>query len=224
LLDAGARLSPMARLPLLQLALPRLRRVPRVQGRALLRTLDALIHADNHIDLYEFCLVRQVRLYLAEAARPARVRTAGPARLFDRRADFAMLCAILAGRGSDDRDATRRVWQQAMDRVLPDHGLAYTVPPAWQTSLDALLQRLDALRPIDKELAIEGLATVVLADHRVTVEEAELLRLICACLHCPLPPFLAAGGDRGGGAVRSPSSSAINASDACATGISEPSL
>jgi hypothetical protein len=78
-----------------------------------------------------------------------------------------------------------------MDQVLPDHGLDYAVAPAWQTSLDPLLQRLDGLRPIDKELAVEGLATVVLADGRVTIEEAELLRLICACLHCPLPPFLA---------------------------------
>jgi hypothetical protein len=92
-----------------------------------------------------------------------------------------------------------------MDRTLPSHGLAYAVPPAWQTSLDALLQRLDALRPIDKELAIEGLATVVLADQRVTVEEAELLRLICACLHCPLPPFLAMADGRGKHEYRSAS-------------------
>jgi Zn-dependent protease with chaperone function len=205
LLEASARLAPMARLPLLQLALPRLRRMPRAQGQALLQALEALIHADGRVDLYEFCLVRLVRLYLTEAAQPARARTAGPARLFDRRADFATLCAILAGRGGVDSDSARRIWQQAMDRTLPSHGLAYAVPPAWQTSLDALLQRLDALRPIDKELAIEGLATVVLADQRVTVEEAELLRLICACLHCPLPPFLAIGDGRGKHEYRSAS-------------------
>jgi Zn-dependent protease with chaperone function len=196
LFDASARLAPMARLPLLQLALPRLRRLPRERGRTLLQVLDALVHADGRIDLYEFCLVRLVRLHLAEAAHPARARLAGPARLFDRRADFATLCAILAGRGGVDGDAARRIWRQAMDRALPGHGLTYAVPPAWQTALDGLLQRLDALRPIDKELAIEGLADAVLADRRVTVEESELLRLICACLHCPLPPFLAAGDDR----------------------------
>lgn len=190
LLDADRPLAPMVRLPLLQLALPQLRRLPPTQAQALLQTLDALVRIDGGVDLYEHCLVRLVHLYLDEAARPAGANTAGQARLFDQRADFATLCAILAGRGSDDGLAARRAWQQAMDQALPNHGLTYAVPPAWQTSLDALLQRLDALRPIDKELAVEGLATVVLADGQVTVEEAELLRLVCACLHCPLPPFL----------------------------------
>jgi hypothetical protein len=27
-------------------------------------------------------------------------------------------------------------------------------------------------------------------DHKVTVGEAELLRAVCGCLHCPLPPLL----------------------------------
>jgi Zn-dependent protease with chaperone function len=195
LLDAGSQLSPMARLPLLQLALPRLRRLPPGQGQNLLQTLDALVRADGNVDLHEYCLVRLVSLYLKEATQPSSAITAGAARLFERRADFAMLCAILAGRGTDDGTAARRAWQQAMDNALPNHGLTYTVPPTWQASLDVLLERLDALRPIDKELAVEGLATVVLADARVTVEEAELLRLICACLHCPLPPFLVTAND-----------------------------
>ena len=222
LLDAGTRLTPKARLPLLQLALPRLRRMPHAQGQTLLQALDALIHADGRIDLYEFCLVRLVRLYLDEAAQPARARIAGPARLFDRRADFATLCAILAGRGGVDGNAARHIWQQAMDSALPDHGLAYAVPPAWQTSLDALLQRLDALRPIDKELAIEGLAIAVLADQRVTLEEAELLRLICACLHCPLPPFLATEGDLSGHGPQA--SFSAEESDVCAHGASPLSI
>ncbi|MGN6328954.1 MAG: M48 family metalloprotease [Rhodanobacter sp.] len=208
LLDASTRLAPMARLPLLQLALPRLRRKSRAQGQILMQALEALVHADGRIDLFEFCLVRLVRLHLAETAHPAHARFAGPARLFDRRADFATLCAILAGRGGVDGDTARRIWRQAMDRVLPGHGLTYAVPPAWQTALDGLLQRLDALRPIDKELAIEGLATVVLADQRVTVEESELLRLICACLHCPLPPFLTAGDSRDHREPRPPSPAA----------------
>lgn len=192
LLEVSDQLSPMARLPLIQLALPRLRRMPPEQGKAFLQMLDTLVRADGSVDLHEFCLVRLVRQYLQEASQPARASMAGPARLFDHRADFAVLCAILAGRGTDDCDNARRAWQQAMDNVLPNHGLCYAVPPTWQASLDLLLEQLDTLRPIDKELAVEGLATVVLADGRVTIEEAELLRLICACLHCPLPPFLAA--------------------------------
>ena len=41
-----------------------------------------------------------------------------------------------------------------------------------------------------KELLLEGLVVAISHDGQVTVEEAELLRTVCASLHCPLPPVL----------------------------------
>jgi hypothetical protein len=51
---------------------------------------------------------------------------------------------------------------------------------------------LDALQPFGKELLLEGLVAAVSSDSRVSVAEAELLRVVCASLHCPLPPMLEA--------------------------------
>ena len=53
------------------------------------------------------------------------------------------------------------------------------------------LSRLDQLVPAAKEQLIEGLVKTIGHDRRLTIAEAELLRAVCAALHCPLPPLLA---------------------------------
>jgi hypothetical protein len=39
---------------------------------------------------------------------------------------------------------------------------------------------------------VEGLVRTVAHDRRLSVAEGELLRTVCATLHCPLPPILSA--------------------------------
>ena len=41
--------------------------------------------------------------------------------------------------------------------------------------------------PVAKELVIQSLLSAIRADGQVSVEEAELLRVICASLHSPVP-------------------------------------
>jgi hypothetical protein len=57
-------------------------------------------------------------------------------------------------------------------------------------ALDKIWPKLDALQPLGKELLIEGLVTSISHDGVVSVAESELLRTVCASLHCPLPPML----------------------------------
>ena len=59
-------------------------------------------------------------------------------------------------------------------------------------ALDRALPRLDRLGAAGKELVVGGLVRAISADGTVSVAEAELLRTICAALHCPLPPLLQA--------------------------------
>jgi len=51
---------------------------------------------------------------------------------------------------------------------------------------------LDRLAPAGKETLVEALVRTISYDHRMTVEESELLRAVCASVHCPLPPLIAA--------------------------------
>lgn len=181
-------LDPMQRLPLAALAFPVLRRRPRPQLEKLLDTLEQLIHADSRVDLHEYCLMRLLGLQLRDLLNPSAGFRPGGHRLRQRRESFARLCAIVAAHGNrDDGEAARHAFMLAMQRTLPDWQALYAVPEDWQADMDEALDVLDGLRAPDKQLVIDGLATAISADGVVTVAEAELLRVICAALHCPLP-------------------------------------
>ena len=61
----------------------------------------------------------------------------------------------------------------------------------WIAKLDHALTRLDFLPLAIKQALIEALVVTVAHDRQVTLGEAELLRVVCASLHCPLPPLVA---------------------------------
>ena len=54
---------------------------------------------------------------------------------------------------------------------------------------------LSTLRPFAKKVFIEGLVRCIAHDQKLSVAEGELLRTVCAVLHCPLPPILAPQAD-----------------------------
>ncbi len=185
-----AGLDPMARLPLAALAFPVLRRRPRPQLERLLQILEALVRADDRVDLHEYCLLRLLGRQLLDLLDPAAGFRPGTRRLRDCRENFAALCAMVAAHGQHgDREAARRAFMLAMERTLPGWHAGYVVPVDWRAGMDAALAALDRLRAPDKRLVVDGLATAIGADGIVTVAEYELLRMICAVLHCPLPPL-----------------------------------
>jgi Zn-dependent protease with chaperone function len=53
--------SPVQRLPLLEIALPNLRRHPPERVKALLQAVDEIIRVDGHIEVFEYLLARLVR-------------------------------------------------------------------------------------------------------------------------------------------------------------------
>jgi hypothetical protein len=67
----------------------------------------------------------------------------------------------------------------------------FASPSDWITTLDHSLTRLDFLPSSIKQALIEALVLTVAHDRQVTLGEAELLRVVCASLHCPLPPLVA---------------------------------
>jgi hypothetical protein len=52
------------------------------------------------------------------------------------------------------------------------------------------LPRLGQLHPFAKKTVIDGLVRTITSDEVMTDGESELLRTVCALLHCPLPPLL----------------------------------
>ncbi|MBA8889777.1 Zn-dependent protease with chaperone function [Dokdonella fugitiva] len=190
--DALAGLHPMQRLPLAALAFPALRRRPRAQLEAFIALLDELVEADGQVTLDEYCLARLVGLQVGDALDPATTRILGRLKLGDVAAELKDVLAIVARHGHDDAVAAQRAYALGLADVLPAATIAYAPPSAWMAALDRALPRLDRLGAAGKELVVGGLTRAISADGTVSVAEAELLRTICAALHCPLPPLLQA--------------------------------
>jgi Zn-dependent protease with chaperone function len=192
-LDYAERLSdlnPMLRLPLASLAFPMLRRRPRPQLQQFMDTVYALAHADGQVDLFEYCLGRLLHTQVSEALDPARAWVPGRKRLIDATVPALTLLSLIAQAGHDNPAEANRAYLTGLARVFPRLNAPYAPPPDRQAALETAWPELDALEPLGKELLIEGLVAAISHDGKVTVAEAELLRTVCASLHCPLPPML----------------------------------
>jgi Zn-dependent protease with chaperone function len=191
LAQQAADLHPMLRLPVASLAFPALRRRPRPQLDVFIDALNALIAADGRVDLYEYCLAKLIHLQVIDSLAPAAASAIGRVRLPEAKGDVAALFGIVAKYGHDDDVSASRAYLAAIADVLPGVPLPYAPPDDFAGALDRAFPALDRLAPAGKELIITGLTRAISEDGTVRVAEAELLRVIAAALHCPLPPLIA---------------------------------
>ncbi|MDR3388044.1 MAG: M48 family metallopeptidase [Rudaea sp.] len=184
------QLHPLQRLPLAQLAFPVLRRRPRPQLQGFLVALNQLVQADGKVAIEEYCLAKLIGVQVVDALDPSKARPNGAVKLPAVAAEIADVFAIVAEYGSADPADAQRAYLLGMHEVLPDAIPAYAPPQEWTVALDRALPKLDLLAPAGKELLVRGLTQAIGADNVVTVAEAELLRTVCAAVHCPLPPMI----------------------------------
>lgn len=203
----GARLEPAQRLPLLEIAFPALRQRPPEQLRALVVLVDELLRLDGQVSVLDYALGRLLRVQLTEALSPHIRRPRRSAlKLHALRSEAQALFTVMARAGHDDEHTARAAFDAGMRRLLPmgtpdfagitietTRGSTPSSDPTtdWITSVDNALTRLDFLPPAIKQALIEALVVTVSHDRQVTLGEAELLRVVCASLHCPLPPLVA---------------------------------
>jgi Zn-dependent protease with chaperone function len=185
-----AGLHPLQHLPLAQLVFPSLRRSPRPQLQRFLIALNELIQADGRVQLEEYCLAKLVTVQVIDALDPSKTRPTGSLKLPACSAELTDVFAIVAGYGNDNPADAQRAYLLGMHEVMPDAIPEYAARTEWSLALDRALAKLDLLTPAGKELLVRGLTRAIGADGVVTVTEAELLRTVCAALHCPLPPML----------------------------------
>jgi Zn-dependent protease with chaperone function len=187
-LPVARALPPALRLPAVQQLLPALRRMTVAERKELRVVAQQFALADDRIDVFECCLT-----LLLEGALRSDLELEdehGSRSLLNCAGDAARLFAVLAAHGTDDPDAARRAYDAGMKHALPNDPAPYAPIVRWPEALHESLRSLNALRPFAKQVLIEGLVRTVALDRRLSVQEAELLRTVCAVLHCPLPPIL----------------------------------
>lgn len=195
--EAVNALPAEERLPVLQMQFASLHHWPRQQREELVDCLAALPRP-GEADVTAWALGLLAQVNLVDELDP----DGAPWVLtLDQAVDeLATLFAVLARHGNPDEVAARRAYEMGLSRLLPRERPAYAPPDHWAPRLDAALSVLDRLTAPARELLLEVLVQVIQHDGQLTRAEAELLRAICAALHCPLPPLAAGslGGNRPG--------------------------
>jgi hypothetical protein len=138
------------------------------------------------VTLNEFVLLTLLRQRLREGAgEPIAARYRKLGEIAEDARTLLSLVARVSGDASGKAFAAgARVLELGWD--APSEGEKLT-----SASVSASLERLRLLAPFAKPALLRACVETVMADGRLRVAEAELLRAIAATLDCPVPPLVA---------------------------------
>jgi hypothetical protein len=182
-----------ARIPLVDLALPALRRLSPQQFEQFRAAVKTLVESDRETDLFEYMLqkivVRHLESYFFPARRPI-------TQFYDLRPlakDCSVLLAAMAYAGQEDATQAHRAFLQGANLLshVARSEIPWLPPDRCDLShLDLALERLSQALPQCKKNVLNACAQTVAADGIIQEREAELLRAIGDALDCPVPPFV----------------------------------
>jgi len=187
LLTEVPELAREQRLPLLEIAFPELKHRPPDYVRDVLSTIKELNEADGHIDVFEYLLAKIIAQHVWESVNPQKVRMSGKKSLQKVQDKALDVIAVLAQHGHENEAGIESAYKAGVTTLSADLSVAMPAFEDWSDALDSALPALDELKPADKEKLVRALISTVMADNRIAVAEMELLRVICALIHVPLP-------------------------------------
>jgi Zn-dependent protease with chaperone function len=188
-LPAVDGLPAVQRMPVLSRAFPALRQFGHRERERLLAVLNALLLREGNVPVFAYALRKLAQVQLRDELEP-RTRPGGLS-LPGASDELQVLFSVLADSGQPDPTQARQAYEAGMQQLLPQRVPDFQRSANWSSQLDLALNRLDRLTPSGKEALVEALVRTISYDQRMTVEEAELLRAVCATVHCPLPPLVA---------------------------------
>ncbi len=183
-----ADLPVASRLPLLGEIVPVLRRLPASRRRSVIDCLATLCRTDGVLSVFEYTVCTLARIYIGETLEPR--RRARTVQFASVPVELQVLFSTLAAQGHAQAAVARDAYARGVMRLGLARPPPFTPLPGWAGALDRALRCLDGLPDADKARVVEALAATVVHDGKVSVAEGELLRAICAALHCPLPPLV----------------------------------
>ncbi len=182
--DALKPLGARARLPVLALVTPTLKRLPGPERDALLEKVKAVIEADRKITLGEFVLLTLCRSQIQkEQKRPPSVKYGSVDAVAG---EAAVVLSLLAHTGQGGMTA----FEKGMAALGVPGGVLRSPSELNIGTVESALNELNLLAPLKKPLFIKACVATAMADDKLTLAEGELLRAICAALDSPLPPIL----------------------------------
>ena len=186
LLPTLTRLGDSARFPVLELAMPALRKLDPDERQQLISNVQKLVAADKRVNLFELALTTFLNRHLgagAEEIIPVKYRNYRqvlPA--------ISRVLSLFARAGSDSSEQAGQLYRQAM----AGFGSGTEQDAEQKVSMRQLseaLHMLSRLSPLLKPGIIDACGYCISHDGKVDVKEYELMRLVADQLDCPMPPL-----------------------------------
>ncbi len=176
-------LPPGARQPLLDVAMPALRKLPDQTRQRLLKFSHLLIAADGRVSVREFLLFTILQRRLGpDAGRAVPVRYRAVKELAQ---DAALVLSLVA---SVRLPARPEHAFNAGALLLPESDVRLIAADAIRLDdVSAALDRLNQLAPLAKPQLIKAATAAAFVDNDTNWRAASTLRMICAALDAPLP-------------------------------------
>jgi Zn-dependent protease with chaperone function len=178
------------RLPLLDMTLGALAHLSDEQHVTFRKNVEVLVKMDKSIDLFEWVTMNTLKRHLDERfglAKPVPVQYHNLKRLGR---EVSVLLSMLAYTGAKDEYDAGEALLMGESAV---QGIGVELLPQDQANMRDLDKALDTLNQCNgrvKKQLLQAAALVVGADHKVTTNEAELLRAVADSLGVPTPPLL----------------------------------
>jgi len=189
LLPTVTALGAAARFPLLELAMPALRKLDPSEQQQLIRNVKALAVADKNISLFELTLTGFFSRHLSpRAGRAVAVKHRSFKPVLPA---LRQLFSLLARASADNPQQAQALFSQAMAGFgVGGAALPEILASVSLRELNQALAELNRLSPLLKPAIIDASAECVSQNGHISVREYELMRLVADQLDCPMPPLI----------------------------------
>jgi Zn-dependent protease with chaperone function len=185
-------LGPAYYLPVVDLALPALKLAGQEAQLRVLTAVQAVIHADRRVSLFEFVVFTLLRWQFAKPQPPAPPKYKSLAEL---PAEVHFILSLMAYAGGRKGAEAQAQTDADFRAGAKEAGLSPDLAPLPRNALGLdkageALAKLRDLAPMPKAVLVKALFGTVTADGSIRIIEAALMRTVGAVLDCPLPPLL----------------------------------
>jgi hypothetical protein len=184
------RLIPEQRLPVACMTLPALHQMSPPQVQSFYLTVRRLIQLDQRVSLFEYAVHRFIAKRLVARLRE---ETRSQSHKLSAEATYSAMATVLSmlahASGKASADAAFKAATQTLANSKPRLNLLERAA-CTLTAFDKALDQLGNTPLQSRREILNACSACVAADQHVTVEEAELLRVIADAFDCPVPPVL----------------------------------
>lgn len=190
LLPSVAALPREQRLPLVDASIATLLDLSQPQYRGFRTSVQALVEADERLDLFEWVLQKILMRHLDPAFSRDHLRIT---RRRPSRHDVAVLLSSLAYAVAASPEAAALAFSKGAAAAGFEDLPLQPAAKDWLEKLDRAVDALNQIRPKSKRKLMEAVTATVSQDGMVTPTKTELLRGVADTLGCPMPPLMGSG-------------------------------